>query len=68
LVADLHRHWHRERGLPGRRLLVEPFILIKPWWALRTGSVPFWMTFNTGPPPNGSSGTSMAPSLTTTSA
>ncbi|MGW0480464.1 hypothetical protein [Nonomuraea sp. NPDC003214] len=48
-VADLHRAWHRERGLPGDRLLAESFVLLEPWWTLRTGSVPFWMTFNTEP-------------------
>jgi hypothetical protein len=47
LVADLYRRWYEERGLPTDRLLVESFILMEPWWALRTGSVPFWMVFNT---------------------
>jgi len=47
LVADLYRWWYEERGLPANRLLVESFILLEPHWALRTGSVPFWMTFNT---------------------
>jgi hypothetical protein len=49
LVADLYRRWYGERGLPANRLLVESFILIEPWWALRTGSVPFWMVFNMEP-------------------
>lgn len=47
LVADLYRWWYAERGLPTNRLLVESFILMEPWWALHTGSVPFWMVFNT---------------------
>ncbi|MDA3644433.1 hypothetical protein LZ318_30515 [Saccharopolyspora indica] len=47
LVADLHRTWYAQRGLPADRLLVESFLLMEPWWALRTGSVPFWMAFNT---------------------
>lgn len=47
LVADFYRWWHRRRGLEGDRLLVESFILIEPWWSLRTGAVPFWMEFNT---------------------
>jgi hypothetical protein len=47
LVADLYRLWYEEHGLPTNRLLVESFILMEPWWALRTGSVPFWMVFNT---------------------
>ncbi|MFI5489906.1 hypothetical protein [Micromonospora echinaurantiaca] len=45
LVADLYRWWYRQRGLPADRLLVESFILIDPWWALRTGCVPYWSTF-----------------------
>jgi hypothetical protein len=49
LVADLYRRWYEELGLPADRLLVESFILMEPWWALRTGSVPFWMVFNMEP-------------------
>jgi hypothetical protein len=49
LVADLYRWWYRKRGLPANRLLVESFILLEPWWTLRTGSVPLWMKFNMGP-------------------
>lgn len=45
LVADLYRWWYRERGLPDDRLLVESFILLEPWWALRTGCVPYWSIF-----------------------
>src|SRR3546814_653287 len=47
LVADFYRRQYRERGVDANRLLVESFILMEPWWALRTGCVPFWMTFNT---------------------
>ena len=47
LVADLYRRCYEGRGLPANRLLVESFILMEPWWVLRTGSVPFWMVFNT---------------------
>ncbi|MCE9672219.1 hypothetical protein LY474_30880 [Myxococcus stipitatus] len=43
LVADLYRHWYRARDLPTRQLLVESFILMEPWWALRTGVIPFWL-------------------------
>ena len=49
LVADLYRQWYEERGLPANRLLAESFILMEPWWTLRTGSVPFWMVFNMEP-------------------
>jgi hypothetical protein len=49
LVADLYRWWYGKRGLKANRLLVESFILLEPYWALRTGSVPFWMKFNMEP-------------------
>jgi hypothetical protein len=45
LVADLYRRWYGQRGLLANRLLVESFILLEPFWALRTGSVPFWLKF-----------------------
>ncbi|MDZ5447140.1 hypothetical protein U2F26_31240 [Micromonospora sp. 4G57] len=45
LIADLYRWWYRQRGLPTNRLLVESFILADPWWALRTGCVPYWSIF-----------------------
>lgn len=47
LVADLYRDWYRKRGIPSRRLLAESFLLLDPWWCLRTGSIPFWLVFNT---------------------
>ncbi|WP_159941690.1 MULTISPECIES: hypothetical protein [unclassified Nocardiopsis] len=48
-VADLYRDWYRRRGLSPDRLLVESFMLVEPYWALRTGSVPFWTVFNKEP-------------------
>jgi hypothetical protein len=47
LVADLYRWWYRRRRIPANRMFVESFIIVEPFWALRTGSVPYWMTFNT---------------------
>jgi hypothetical protein len=47
LVADLHRWWNHRRGLSATRLLVDSFILMEPYWTLRTGSIPYWMVFNT---------------------
>jgi hypothetical protein len=47
LVADLYRWWNERRGLSSTRLLVDSFILMEPYWSLRTGSIPFWMVFNT---------------------
>ncbi|MDP9381258.1 MAG: hypothetical protein M3Q29_14145 [Chloroflexota bacterium] len=49
LVADLYRWWYEERRIRADRLLVESFILMEPYWALRTGSVPYWALFNTEP-------------------
>ncbi len=49
LVADLYRWWYEERRIRANRLLVESFILMEPYWALRTGSVPYWAMFNTEP-------------------
>jgi hypothetical protein len=48
-VADLYRRWYADRGIPTNRLLVESFLLVEPWWTLRSGSVPYWMVFNTDP-------------------
>jgi hypothetical protein len=48
-VADFHRQWYRKLGMETNRLLFESFIVVEPYWALRTGTVPFWMTFNTEP-------------------
>jgi hypothetical protein len=49
LVADLYRWWNAQRGVTDRRLLVESFIVMEPFWTLRTGSTPFWMVFNKEP-------------------
>lgn len=44
-VADLHRWWYRRRSMVTNRLIVESFVMMEPYWTLRTGSVPFWCTF-----------------------
>jgi hypothetical protein len=49
LVADLYRWWNRRRGISDSRLLVESFIVMEPYWTLKTGSAPFWMVFNKTP-------------------
>jgi hypothetical protein len=48
-VADFYQWWNRQRGVIGKRLLVESFIVMEPYWAVRTGSIPFWMVFNKQP-------------------
>jgi hypothetical protein len=47
-VADFQRQWNREREIAPDRLLVGSFVLNEPHWALRTGSTPYWATFNSG--------------------
>ncbi|MBX9390189.1 hypothetical protein ACFPZ0_19165 [Streptomonospora nanhaiensis] len=49
LVAELYRWWYRRLGLPDDRLIVETYNQWEPYWALRTGSVPFWLHFPTEP-------------------
>lgn len=49
LVADFYRSWNSNRHVVGKRLLVESFIVMEPYWAVRTGSIPFWMVFNKEP-------------------
>ncbi|MGC9540590.1 hypothetical protein [Streptomyces sp. UG1] len=44
-VAELYRWWHRRRGLPAQRLLVETYNQWEPYWTLRLGAVPFWLQF-----------------------
>jgi hypothetical protein len=49
MVADLYRWWYERRRIPANRLIVSSFVAMEPHWTLRTGSVPFWMTFNMEP-------------------
>jgi hypothetical protein len=49
MVADLHRWWYRRLGVADNRLIVDSFILMEPYWTIRTRSVPFWMVFNKEP-------------------
>ncbi len=46
-VAELYRWWYRRRRIISNRLLAGSFLLLDPFWTFRTGSVPFWMKFNT---------------------
>lgn len=48
-VADFYRQWYASIGIPPKRLLAESFMLLDPWLALKTGSVPFWLVFNAKP-------------------
>jgi hypothetical protein len=53
LVADLYRWWYRQRGLDADRLFIDSFMLLDPWWTLRTGAVPYWTAFPVQPSLNG---------------
>ncbi|NGO12616.1 hypothetical protein G5C60_34660 [Streptomyces sp. HC44] len=44
-IAELYRWWHRRRGIPAERLLVETYNQWEPHWTLRLGAVPFWLQF-----------------------
>jgi hypothetical protein len=46
VVADFYQWWNRQRSITDTRRLVESFIVMEPFWTIRTGSVPFWMVFN----------------------
>jgi hypothetical protein len=48
-VADLHRDWHRRRGLPADRLIVSSFMIMDHVATLRVGGTPFWIQFNMEP-------------------
>jgi len=45
--ADLVEWWYERNGIKDNRLLIECFALLVPWWTARTGSIPFWIAFNT---------------------
>lgn len=49
LVSRLYRERYESLGIPARRLVVTTFAQMDPWWTLRTGSVPHWLTFMTDP-------------------
>jgi hypothetical protein len=42
-VADLYRHWLRDAGKTGSRLVVECGRLLDPWQVIRAGLVPYWL-------------------------
>jgi hypothetical protein len=45
-VAELYRWWNTQRGVIANRLFIEAFVIMEPFWTLRLGAAPFWMTFN----------------------
>jgi hypothetical protein len=48
VVADIYQQWYRGHGVSTERLMVECFSQMAPWWAMHSGSIPYWMAFNTG--------------------
>lgn len=49
VVADVYLAWLRQCGISPARVIVENFALLAPWHVLRSGSIPFWLPFNTEP-------------------
>jgi hypothetical protein len=49
LVADLHRWWYARRDIIERRLVADSFIVMEPYWTLRTASIPWWAKFGVQP-------------------
>lgn len=47
LAADMTRRWYADNGIESNRYLIECFALLEPYMAARTGSIPYWMPFNT---------------------
>lgn len=45
LVAALYRRTYERHGFDANRLIASSFAQLDPWWTLRTGSVPFWLSF-----------------------
>ncbi len=48
-IADFYCDWYDSIGRPTDKLLIESFMLLEPYWCLRTGSIPYWAVF-TGQP------------------
>lgn len=49
-TAGLYEYWYSKRGVVSpRRLLLECFALVEPWWCLRSVCIPYWLMFNTQP-------------------
>lgn len=46
LIADLYRWWYGQIGYPTDRLLAPCFVFLQPYLTFTTGSVPFWVPFN----------------------
>lgn len=45
LVARCYRREYERRGYATNRLLASTFTQLDPWWTLRTGSIPYWLSF-----------------------
>ncbi|MFD2515209.1 hypothetical protein ACFSRY_15150 [Pontibacter locisalis] len=45
-VADLYHWWYEQRSMAAKTLIADMFFLLEPYWTIRTGSVPFWLAFN----------------------
>jgi hypothetical protein len=48
-IADFYCDWYESLGRSTDRLLIESFMLLEPYWCLKTGCIPYWAVF-TGQP------------------
>lgn len=48
-VSRLYRRRYEALGIRPTRLVATTFAQMDPWWTLRTGSVPLWLSFMTDP-------------------
>ncbi|MGI8419191.1 MAG: hypothetical protein ACR2LN_00950 [Candidatus Levyibacteriota bacterium] len=48
-ITEFYTWWYKKLGRPTNKLLLESFLLLDPYWAIRTGCIPFWSVF-TGTP------------------
>ncbi|RJE23339.1 TAP-like protein [Aspergillus sclerotialis] len=49
VVADLYTQWREQLRTPTSSLLVENFIVMEPWLAIRYNLIPFWTVFPVKP-------------------
>lgn len=46
-IAEMYREFYRHKNQPDDRLFIESFNILSPLLTLKTGSVPYWLFFNT---------------------
>jgi hypothetical protein len=47
-TCDLYQWWYQKRlNYDSRKMLIENFALVAPYRSVRSGTIPFWLAFNT---------------------